>query len=126
MVLMKRLSPFHGDIRYWRTAAFIFFVCAIGTTTYFIGQRANTNKIAIHKSCILLDNKVAEAIQTPPSNSTIILIDAILALIPPNKKQAFLEARANEPVGGGLTRINCSAVADHPEKIKATTQKGKP
>jgi hypothetical protein len=127
MDLIKKLSPFSGDIKYWRTVAFILFVLAVATNFYGVSTRAHSNKIAIEKSteavqksCILLNNKILEATQkaADPKGPTAVLVQAIARRMTERELQELARARKHNPTGD-LTPIDCQKIASHPEDIRA-------
>jgi hypothetical protein len=110
---LKRLG------HYPRTIALVVGMAVIAVVVYDVVDRANKNKLAIEKSCTLLNNAVirSSASQTSPNSPTVPLIQGILEVIPQKYVNEYImRSKDNTTV---IPLINCEKVADHPESIHA-------
>jgi len=104
---------------YPRTIALFIGVIVIVAIIYDVADRANKNKLAIEKGCILLNNAIikSSASQTDPHSPSVPLIQGILATIPKKYVDEYLVRSRQNPTVVPL--IDCKKVADHPGDIKA-------
>ena len=86
-------------------------------------HQAESNKDAILKSCVLLNNAIIQSNQASQQprqngkkNSTQILVTIILRNATTEERRQFREASRDRP---GLDLIPCKTVADNPDSIVA-------
>lgn len=117
---INHLRTWSATVAFWRTIAAIVGIGAIALGFYFLGERADENRNAIYKSCVLLDNVIVEATTPKLSQANKVLIGAIkrnaAQLGHPIDKQ-FAQALKQDQKKPIITSPDCKKAADDPGSI---------
>lgn len=100
--------------------AFIATILIVAFCFYIIGTKVNSNNEAIEKSCILLDNAIAQSQGQSNGSSQILIREILLNANKHNRKyvqKRYLAAVKSQPPI--LERLNCKRLSEHPEDIVA-------
>lgn len=105
----------------WRLAAAILGALTLGLSIYLIAAQVHSNKLAIEKSCVLLNNAIlrSQAQATKQGSSTAILVGIILRKGTEQEVADFFAATEREKTVANPILVKCKKVADDPDQIKA-------
>lgn len=94
---------------------------ALGLAIFLIVSQIQTNKLAIEKGCILLNNAIVrgQGEAARKESSTGILIATIMEGASKERQIAFAAAVKREQKRGNPLVVPCDIVADHPDTITA-------
>lgn len=94
---------------------------ALGLVVLLIVNQTNSNKNAIEKGCILLNNAIlkSQAETERKGSPTAILIKVILDDASPARQAEFVAAVKREQQRGSPLLVPCKVLANDPGRIKA-------
>lgn len=98
-------------------AGFLACMLAVGGGGAVAGSKIDRNSEAIYKSCALMSNLVTSTQDPRVRKPSQLLIQAILASMPPDKQDEYFEAAADSPP---LRAPDCKQAAEEPEAIVLT------
>lgn len=105
----------------WRTVAGVLGAALIGLVVYLAISQILSNKQAIEKGCILLNNAIvrsqAEADRKGTPSSVLVAI--ILDEASEQRKVELAAAIARQRKQGNPIVVPCKKLSDHPEQIRA-------
>lgn len=99
--------------------ALICGVVTLSIVVYTLSSRAEQNRLAIEKGCILLNNAVIRSSQAAadPKGASAALIAGVLKVIPDRFVRQY--ATRSRGVRTVVPLVDCERVAEHPEEIRA-------
>lgn len=105
----------------WRRVAAVLGALALGLAIYLIVVQVHSNKLAIEKSCVLLNNAIlrSQSQAVKPGSSTAILVRIILRNGTQQEVANFFAATEREKTAANPILVKCGKVADDPDQIKA-------
>lgn len=105
--------------RHPRTIGFIAMIAVIAIAVYDVGDRAHKNRVAIEKSCVLLNNAIIRS-GAAGGEASRILIEEILRNARLNGR-AYVEVKYKNSLGQvkQIQIVNCEEISRHPDQIKA-------
>lgn len=94
---------------------------ALGLVVLLVVNQIQSNKQAIEKGCVLINNVVIKSQRgsARPDSSTAILVKTILENASPERRAQFAAALKRETNRSNPLLVPCAAVADDPEQIEA-------
>lgn len=96
---------------------FLACMIAVGAGGVVAGTKIDRNSEAIYKSCALMSNLVTSTQDPRVRKPSQLLIQAILASMPPDKQAEYFDAVAESPP---LRAPDCKQAAQEPESIALT------
>jgi hypothetical protein len=105
----------------FKLAGAIAGALALGLVVYLIVSQVNSNKVAIEKGCILLNNAVirSQAEAQREGSTTAVLVATIMDHASQERKLQFAAAVKRDKEQGNPLVVPCETLADHPDQIRA-------
>lgn len=103
----------------WRTIGFVLSIIILFAIVLDVLDRAQKNKIAVEKSCVLLNNAIIRSGAAGGGPSRILIEEILRNAQQHHRAYVVVQYQNALKQTRQLTLVNCQEVARNPENIKA-------